>query len=107
MKLPHVDRTNQSDDLRNHLDTIVVGRVVEVLHGEGALLDGPLDGRQNAVHFLHQVADAVAHLLESVLSPPLRLVRIQASASALVQNVAGGAGLSDQLRVEQLLRVES
>ena len=93
--------------LRNHLDAVVERRVVEILHGEPSTLNRLLDSRQNPVHLLHQVSDALAHLLEAVLAPPLGLIRIQAAASALVENVAGGAGLSDQLRVEQFLRVEA
>ena len=93
--------------LRNHLNAVVVRRVVEVLHRELPALDRLLDSGQDSVHLLHQVSDALAHLLEAVLAPPLGLIRIQASASALVENVAGGAGLADQLRVVQLLRMEA
>lgn len=108
--MPSIQRDAVSDNPtntpRNRLNTVVVGRIMEVLHGEHALVDLLLSGRLDAVNLLHQVADRLAHLQETLLAPPLGLVGVQTSASALLEDVARHARLSHTLRVEQLRRVE-
>ena len=92
--------------LGNNFDAIVVSRIVEIFHRKIPLFDDLLDSWKNAMHLLHQMTNCIADLLEPIFSPPLGLIRIQTPTAALMEDIARGARLANQLGVNQLLRME-
>ncbi|KAJ8558714.1 hypothetical protein ON010_g8734 [Phytophthora cinnamomi] len=78
----------------------------EVLQLDDTLRDGALHVRLDVSHALDQVPHGLTHGEEAFLTPPHRLVRVQASATADVLHIAAQAQAPDLDRVAHLLRGE-
>ena len=92
-----VNETGEKDYLRNRLDAVIVRRIMEVFNGKFTFGNLSLHSGHHAVHFLHQMTDGIAHLLEAILTPPLGLVSIQTTTSTFVKNIAGSTRLANTL----------
>ena len=49
---------------------------MEILNRELSLVNLSLHGGHHTVHLLHQMANRIAHLLETFFTPPLGLISI-------------------------------
>lgn len=75
---------------RNDFCCVVVPWIMEHFFGDLSRFNRLLNAREDGADFIQQVANGVANFCEAVASPPVGLVRVQTTSSALLEDVAVG-----------------